>query len=204
MEAYASFVIGRNHRISKGSLWTPSLCRRLFIQRSPIFISPVLSYQVRYLKKKKMSQHFKTKAGWPYWPNDLQTPFLKLWFYNAVNEQTQQTLPLWLQYEDPKQRIASSHKSWINSYLEFSGWWHRGFISTSSQGKFWSGCRAPASSSAAGNGFSIYVGWTPIFIIQLGLIKMFSISPGKCKGLRRGSEWWQWGPITFSSLSCSC
>lgn len=151
-----------------------------------------------------MSQHFKTKAGWPYWPNDLQTPFLKLWFYNAVNEQTQQTLPLWLQYEDPKQRIASSHKSWINSYLEFSGWWHRGFISTSSQGKFWSGCRAPASSSAAGNGFSIYVGWTPIFIIQLGLIKMFSISPGKCKGLRRGSEWWQWGPITFSSLSCSC
>lgn len=78
------------------------------------------------------------------------------------------------------------------------------FISASSQGKFWSSCEPPAHSSASGNGFSVHMGWTPIFIIQLGLIKMFSVSPGKCKGLGGGSEWWWWGPITFSSLSCSC
>ena len=142
MDAYIGLMIGKNHCISTGFLCNPKFLKKVIdLEKLHFHLFPVLSYHRRcYLKKKRKKkkkkkkkerrkkerlQCFKTKANWLYWLNDLQSP--SFGSDSATSWMNKHQHTLLLNYNmGVLCRTGSSHKSWINSYFEFSGWWHRG------------------------------------------------------------------------------
>lgn len=67
----------------------------------------------------------------------------------------------------------------IMSICKCSGWWHRDlWFPLLAKENVDQAAWLSAHSSAAETGFGDLMGWTPRFIIQFGLIKMFSMLPG--------------------------